>query len=124
VLAESLPHLRGAVLEGVLDELALLKDAASAEGLERFLAENREAKAVALDKAVRVLASLPSEQAAEILGRILARAELDAGLRRAALAGLARSPFPRSRQILTEFVERSPFDALAGDCRKALASSA
>lgn len=88
VLAEVLTELHAEVLEMVLDELTVLKDAASVEHLESFILGKQEFKAGVREKAVVALAAVPSDRAAEALYRIIGDAAQPLMVRRTALAGL------------------------------------
>lgn len=106
VLAESLPYLRGQGLELALDELTLLKDPASIEGLELLILGREDVKTVTLEKALRALAVLPAERAAEALGKVLSCPELAPALRKTALEALSRSPFALGQRLHAEFTSR------------------
>lgn len=112
-LAESLPHLPQHLLELTLDELTHLKDPTSVGGLEQLISLGKESKAGTAEKAVRVLAAVGSEPAAEVLGKILSNTALPMPLRKTALEALCQSPLPRSQQLLAQFASLAPSDALA-----------
>jgi hypothetical protein len=102
VLAESLPALGGAVLDRVLDELMLLKDPSSVEGLAFLLLEPGGHKLFTLEKVVRILSAIPTDPALEALGRALAQPSLPPAVRKAARGALERSPSPMARRLLAE----------------------
>jgi HEAT repeat protein len=123
MLAEALPHLKERVLELVLEELAYLKDPASVDGLERFILRGSRSKATVLLKSVRALASIPSELALGVLGRVLASTSQALPVRKLALAALLQSPFALGRRLLAEFARLAPSDPLATEYQAALGTS-
>jgi hypothetical protein len=84
---------------------------------------NKASKNRALEKAIRVLGSVPSEFAVEALGRILFDAEQGMAARKIALDCLSRSPYAASRKFLSDLPARFPNDPLAADCRKLLGAT-
>jgi hypothetical protein len=121
--AEALPHLKAEVLDMALDELVFLKDPESVEGLQQFILAKTGSKAGALEKAVRALASIGSEQALEVLGKVLSDTGEAPFVRNTALLALGSNPLPSAKRILAEFVRLAPNDPLATQCKKILASS-
>jgi HEAT repeat protein len=106
-----------------LDELVFLKDPESIEGLQRFILAKTRSRAGALEKAVRALASIGSEQALEVLGKVLGDRGQAPFVRNTALLALAGNPLPSAKRILAEFIRLAPNDRLATQCKKILASS-
>jgi hypothetical protein len=100
VLAEALPSLDGLVLDQVLDELTLLKDPASVDGLSRLLLEPGAHKLFTLEKALLILSVIGSDAAVEALGRVLASVSVPPAVRRAARLALERSNSPSARRLL------------------------
>ena len=123
VLAEALPHLHPQILDLALDELSFLRDPSSVSGIEQLVSLNKASKNRAIEKAIRVLGSIPSEFAVEALGRILFDAEQGMAARKIALDCLSRSPYAASRKFLSDFPARFPNDPLAADCRKLLGAT-
>jgi hypothetical protein len=121
--AEALPHLKAQVLDMVLDELVFLKDPESVEGLQQFILAKTGSWAGALEKAVRSLASIGSEQALEVLGKVLSDTGQAPFVRNTALLALADNSLPSAKRILAEFIRHAPNDPLATQCKKILASS-
>ena len=108
VLAESLPYLKAHVQEMTLFELTFLKDPRCIEGLEQLILTNKGSNALALERAVRVLATIPSARALEALGKVLFDAGQALPVRKAALEALNRSPFALARRLLAEFAHLAP----------------
>jgi hypothetical protein len=100
VLADALPGLHGPVLDHVLDELMLLKDPSSVEGLSRLLLESGAHKLFTLEKAVLILSVIGSDTAFEALGRVLSSASVLPAVRRSARHALERSASPSARRLL------------------------
>jgi hypothetical protein len=121
--AEALPHLKAQVLDMALDELLFLKDPESVEGLQQFILAKTGSRAGALEKAVWSLASIGSEQALEVLGKVLSDTEQAPFVRNTALLALGGSSLPSAKRILAEFIRLAPNDPLATQCKKILASS-
>jgi HEAT repeat protein len=121
--AEALPYLKAEVLDMALDELVFLKDPESVEGLEQFILAKTGSRAGALEKAVQALASIGSEQALEVLGKVLSDTGEAAFVRNTALLALGGSSLPSAKRILAEFIRLAPNDTLATECKKILASS-
>jgi hypothetical protein len=120
--AEALPHLKAQVLDMVLDELFFMKDPESVEGLQQFVLAKTGSRTGALEKAVRALASIGSEQALEVLGKVLSDTGQAPSLRHTALLALGGSSLPSARRILFEFVQLAPNDPLATQGKKILAA--
>lgn len=99
-LAESLGSLHGPVLDQVLDELLLLKDPSSVEGLARLLLEPGEHKLFTLEKAVRILSVISTDEALEALGRVLSHASVPPAIRKAARDALTRNASPAATRLL------------------------
>jgi HEAT repeat protein len=106
-----------------LDELLFLKDPESVEGLQQFILAKTGSRAGALEKAVWSLASIGSEQALEVLGKVLSDTEQAPFVRNTALLALGGSSLPSAKRILAEFIRLAPNDPLATQCKKILASS-
>jgi HEAT repeat protein len=121
--AEALPHLKAEALDMALDELVFLKDPESVAGLQQFILAKTGSKAGALEKAVRALASIGSEQALEVLGKVLSDTGEAPLVRNTALLALGGSSLPSAKRILAEFVRLAPNDPLATQCKKILASA-
>jgi hypothetical protein len=121
--AEALPHLKRQVLDMALDELVFLKDPESVPGLEQFILAKTGSRTGTLEKAVRALASIGSEQALEVLGKVLSDTGQAFFVRNSALLALAGNPLPSARRILAEFIRLAPDDPLAAQGKKLLASS-
>ena len=112
-LAEALPHLQPHLTEEVLDELTFLKDASAVEWVEEFIFQEKGAKVTALEKAVQVLSAISTENAVEVLGKVLADTEQAPSVRKSALGALNRSSSDRAHQLLSEFARLSPDGPLA-----------
>lgn len=121
-LAEALPDLQPALAERTLDELIMLRDASSIDGLENFLLQQKGRKTPLLEKVVQCLAAIPSEHALEALGKAMFDNDMPLPVRRAALRAVGRSSFARARQLLTEFSQKATGDPLAGECQRLLAA--
>jgi HEAT repeat protein len=123
VLAEALPHLHPQILDLALDELSFLKDPTSILGIEKLVSLNKGSKNPAIERAIRVLGSVPSEFAVEALGRILFDAEQWMAARKAALDCLGRSPYATVKKLLVDFLRLFPNDPLLADCQKLLGAT-
>jgi HEAT repeat protein len=121
--AEALPHLKAQVLDMALDELVFLKDPESVEGLQQFILAKTGSRAGALEKVVQALASVGSEQALEVLGKVLSDAGQATFVRNTALLALGGSSLPSAKRILAEFIRLAHNDPLATQCKKILGSS-
>jgi DNA-directed RNA polymerase subunit F len=121
--AGALPHLKAQVLDIALDEIFYLKDPESVEGLQQFVLAKTGSRAGALEKAVRSLASIGSEQALEVLGKVLTDTGQAPFVRNAALLALGGNSLPSAKRILAEFIRHAPNDSLAIQGKKILASS-
>jgi HEAT repeat protein len=119
-LADALPVLEPGAAEKALEELAFRKDPATIDGLERFLQLSKGTKPGALDTAVRVVAVIPTERAARVLGVVLSDPAHAPLLRRTAGDHLLRSSLPIARRLLEGFVRRTPDDPIAAMIQKAL----
>ena len=113
-LVEALPALPAHLQEMVLDELLLLKDPGVVDPLESFLLQPG-GKMGLLGKAVRVLAALQDDRAAEVLYNVLRHGELALPLRRAALDALKSSSATAASQRLAAFRRLAPGDPLASE---------
>lgn len=118
ILAQALPSLHTHLQDVVLDELILLKDPASMQGLEEFIHRGKGVKTGAVLRVVQVLSVLPVETAVEAMGRVLSDTSQAYQVRRAALVSLTRSPFPRAQRLLAEFARLNPADPLAVECQQ------
>ncbi len=124
LLAGALPHLQAQVLELSLDELTFLKDPAAVEGLERFIEQKKSSKARGLEKAVKVLAAIPSDRAAEVLGRVLADRGQAQSVRRTALVALSCCTSPHAHRLMSIFARQDASrDELVGECQSILGAS-
>jgi len=121
--AEALPHLKAQVLDMALDELVFLKDPESIKGLQQFILAKTGSRAGAVEKAVRSLASIGSEQALEVLGKVLSDTGQAPFVRNTAILALGGNSLPSAKQILAQFIRLAPNDPLATQCKKILASS-
>lgn len=118
-LADAFPSLQPDVVEMVLDELVLFRDSQSIEGLRRFL-QQPGGKGGRLEKGVRVLAAIQSEEALQALADLLSNQKLDFAVRKVALNALNRNATPRARELLGEFARQAATDPLAAECQKLL----
>ncbi|MGA3326525.1 MAG: HEAT repeat domain-containing protein [Terriglobia bacterium] len=121
--AEALPHLKVQVLDMALDELFFMKDPESVEGLQQFLLAKTGSRTGALEKAVRALASIGSEQALQVLGKVLSDSGQAPSVRHIALLALGGNSLPSAKRILAEFILLAPHDPLATQGKKFLTSS-
>ena len=122
-IADALPYFGPHVLDQVLEELMFLRDPATVPALERYIFVDGKGKTKAAEKAVQALAGQQSEQSAELLGNVLAAAELEMPVRRAALHALRKNKSEAAIRALTSFVEKSPDDPLARESQKALSAT-
>jgi HEAT repeat protein len=118
-LGKVLPALPAHLQEAALDELLLLKDPATAQGIGDFVLARGETKGGLLLKGIEVLAVLPSEEAAAVLGKVLCDTKTSPAIRKAALLKLAGRPSAQAQQMLADFARLNPLDPLAVDCRRA-----
>ncbi len=123
VLGDALPTLQASVLELVLDELMFLKDAASVAGLEKLIFQEKESKIGVADKAVMILASIPSDRAAEVLYRVVCDPGQAVSVRRAAFAGLSNNSSTAARQLVARLLSLPPDDPLSADVKKVMEDS-
>jgi hypothetical protein len=121
--AEALPLLKAQVLDMALDELIFLRDPKSVEGLQQFVLAKTGSRMGALDKAVRSLASIASEEALEVLGKVLSDTGQAPSVRHTALLALGGSSLPSAKRVLFEFIQLAPTDPLAIQGKKILASN-
>ena len=120
-LARALPAMKPAVLEAVLDDLLVLKEPQTVPHLEKFLLHpGDDQRPPLLQKAVAVLWSIGTEEAARALLNCANAATLQRSLRVAALRALSRLELPFARQALEEFVHNSSEAALTEEVRKLL----
>lgn len=122
-LADALPHLKGQVLEITLDELTFLKDSAIIDPLEQFIHLKKGTRTGGLEKAVRVLAAIPSDRAVEVLSGVLADARHARPVRRAALIALSCSSSPHAHRLMYRFSRSDPKDDLVAECQSLLGAS-
>jgi HEAT repeat protein len=118
VLGEAVPHLPAHLQETALNELLLLKDPTSAQGIRKFVLAGKETKVGLLLKGIEVLATIPSEEAVAELGRVLFDSTPPTAVRKAAVLKLAGSSVAQAQQILVDFVGLHPHSPLAEDCRR------
>jgi HEAT repeat protein len=102
VLAAALPKLAPEVVDEALDELMYLRHQGAVADLEAFVSA-RSGNLACMKKAVLGLASIEDEAAVYALGRLFRIEELDPGVRRAALAGIAKHRAAVARTLLEEF---------------------
>jgi len=121
-LAGALPYLKAQVLDIALDELLFLKDPEGIEGLQQFVLAKTGSRAGSMEKAVRSLASIGSNPALAVLGKVLADSGQAPFVRNTALLALGGSSLPSAKQILGEFIRVSPNDPLAAQAQKILGS--
>jgi HEAT repeat protein len=120
--ADALPYLKAQVLDVALDELIFLKDRESVEGLQQFVLATTGSRTGAVEKAVRGLATIGTDPALEVLGKVLANSGQALFVRNTALVALSRNPLPSAKKILAEFIRAAPHDPLAIQAKKNLAS--
>ncbi len=120
VLGDVLPTLQASVLELALDELMFLKDAASVAGLEKLIFQEKESKIGVADKAVMILASIPSDRAAEVLYKVLCDPGQTVSVRRAAFAGLCQNSSTGAMQLVARLSSLPPDDPLWADLKKVM----
>lgn len=123
VFAEALPFLHPHGREEVMQELVFMKAPATLPALEQYMFGEAHGDAKVLNQAIRAVASVATEQADALLGRVLADATLDLTARKAALTALGRRNTDGSRQSLQEFAAKATDDPLIGDARKLLERS-
>ncbi len=119
-LGDALPYLQGQVLEIVLDELTFLKDPASVEGLEKLIFKSTPTKAGVSEKAIMILAAVPSDRAAEALYKILFDPEQDIPVRKRAMGGLYDHPSAAAMRLLAKATNLPPSDPMAADLKRIL----
>lgn len=124
VLAEALCDLKGSGLDMALDELMFLKDSSAIDGLARFIFHSGNANQAAVEKAIRVLASIPSERSAQMLEQMLRDASQPVCVRRVALHCLSSNPFAQVQRMLTEFAYQAEDDPCVKECRQILGLTA
>ncbi|HTX52574.1 MAG TPA: HEAT repeat domain-containing protein, partial [Candidatus Baltobacteraceae bacterium] len=107
-MAEILPGLQAQVVEQALDELLFRKDPTTIGALGRFIHLGKGGKPGILEKAVRALAGIPSEQSVRVLGVVLWDSGHATIVRRAAAAALLQIPQPVARRFVEEFARRMP----------------
>lgn len=118
-LADALPSLQADVAEMALDELVLFRDPESVSGLRTFLLKPG-AKGGRVEKGIRALAAIQSDEAFTALADVLSNQMLDLAVRRAALNALIRSASPHARELLGDFARRHSAEPLAVECQKFL----
>ena len=115
--------MKPAVLETVLDDLLVLKEPQTAPHLEKFLRHPGDDQYPhLLQKAVAILWSIGTEEAARALLNCANEATLERPLRVAALRALTRLELPFAREALQEFLRDTSEAALAEEVRKLLGS--
>jgi HEAT repeat protein len=124
VLAEALCDLKGSGLDMAMDELMFLKDSSAIDGLARFIFRSGNANQAAVEKGIRVLASIPSERSAQMLEQMLRDASQPVCIRRVALQSLSSSPFAQVQRMLTEFAYQTENDPCVKECRQILGLTA
>src|SRR5579864_6928313 len=102
VLAAALPHLAPEILDEALDELMYLRHEGAIADLEAFIS-GRKGNLAGLKKAVQALGSIEEDAAVFALGRLFRMEELDAALRRAALAAVSKHRSSAAKKLLEEF---------------------
>jgi hypothetical protein len=118
VLAQALPYLDAGVLEMALDELTILRDPASVDHLEALVFLKRDFKAGVLEKAVKALAAVPSDGAAEALYRIVADAGQALPVRRTGLNGLYNHLSAAAVRLVPRLADLPSDDPLAAEVAK------
>jgi len=120
VLAEALCDLKGPGLDMTLDELMFLKDSAAIDGLARFISQTGTGRQAAVEKAIRVMAPIPSNRSIQVLERLLCDTSQPLQFRRVALQPLSSSPFAQVQEKLKEFALRNENDPCVRECRQIL----
>ncbi len=92
VLAGSLVHLKGQLLELALDEVTLLKSEESVAGLAEYVIRRSDDRQPLLEKAISALAATSCESAALALARISVNEDISIPVRSAAREAHARHP--------------------------------
>ncbi len=118
-LADALPQLKPHVLEEVLKELRFMKSPESAPGLEAFITQQEE-RLREKEEAMRALAAISGEGAADAMARILKNADIPPAIRRIAIKTLSKSELPVAYQALAEVASRVPHDPMAREAQAAL----
>jgi|SRR5579859_1238147 len=118
-LADALPQLKPHVLEEVLKELRFMKSPESAPGLEVFITQQEE-RLREKEEAMRALAAISGEGAADAMARILKNADIPPTIRRIAIKTLSKSELPVAYQALAEVASRVPHDPMAREAQAAL----
>ncbi|HLY99310.1 MAG TPA: HEAT repeat domain-containing protein, partial [Candidatus Angelobacter sp.] len=118
-LADALPQLKPHVLEEVLKELRFMKSPESVPGLEVFISQQEE-KLREKEEAMRALAAISGEGAADAMARILKNADIPPTIRRIAIKTLSTSELPVAYQALAEVASRVPHDPMAREAQAAL----
>jgi hypothetical protein len=118
-LADALPQLKPHVLEEVLKELRFMKSPESVPGLEAFITQQEE-KLREKEEAMRAIAAISGEGAADAMGRILKNADIPPAIRRIAIKTLSKSELPVAYQALAEVASRVPHDPMAREAQAAL----
>ena len=121
VFGKALAKLAPSVLDGVLDELLFLKDPVTIAALESLIVSPAVNPAVA-KKAAQVLAGISGAPAAEALGRLLGRREVELSVRRLALASLLKLRSPLLATLLQEIGSERD-DPIAAEAQIALAEA-
>jgi HEAT repeat protein len=119
-LSDALPYLQSPVLEMVLDELIFLKDPASVEGVEKLIYEKKPGRAGVLEKAIMVLAAVPSDRAAELLYKVLRDAAQPWTVRKMAMARLRNNSSAAATRLLAQIANLPPSDPLAEELKRIL----
>jgi HEAT repeat protein len=101
-LAAALPKLSPAILDEALDELMYLRHEGAVADLEAFVSA-RSGNLACMKKAVQALGSTDDEAAVYALGRLFRLEELDAAVRRAALAAVGKHRSLVAVKMLQEF---------------------
>lgn len=123
VLAGAIPHLKPSVLEGVLDDLLVLKEPSAIPHLERLLLEpGPEVKLHIQQKAIGVLLAIGNKEAVGVLSACLNQDAAPRALRQAALRALARIAQPAARAAVYAFGEKTKDAMLAEEARKLLST--
>jgi len=102
VLAAALPHLAPEILDEALDELMYLRHEGAIADLELFISA-RKGNLAGSKKAVQALGAIEEDAAVFALARLFRMEELDAALRRAALAAVGKHRSSAAKKMLEEF---------------------
>jgi HEAT repeat protein len=120
LLAAALPFVLDDVLEQALNELMFLKTPETVPDLEKFLFSDSPGRNAHLMRGVQAVAEIVSENAAEVLARVVKDRDLQLPARRIALDALLRNGTPAARIALVNFAASFPDDALTAQIRRGI----